>query len=56
VLQGRARAAVGRCARSGDRSATVKALPAIIEGIRKKGLRLELVEPRGEIALTHPRG
>ncbi len=40
----------------GDRSATVKALPAIIEGIRKKGLRLELVEPRGEIALTHPRG
>jgi len=29
----------------GDRSATVKALPAIIRGIRRKGLKLVLIEP-----------
>lgn len=29
----------------GDRSATVRALPAIIRGIRRKGLRLALLEP-----------
>ena len=29
----------------GDRSATVRALPEIIRGIRRKGLRLALVEP-----------
>jgi peptidoglycan/xylan/chitin deacetylase (PgdA/CDA1 family) len=29
----------------GDRSATVKALPRIIDGIRKRGLRLVTVEP-----------
>lgn len=29
----------------GDRSATVRALPAIIRGIRRKGLKLSLIEP-----------
>jgi peptidoglycan/xylan/chitin deacetylase (PgdA/CDA1 family) len=29
----------------GDRSATVRALPKIIDGIRKRGLRLVPVEP-----------
>jgi peptidoglycan/xylan/chitin deacetylase (PgdA/CDA1 family) len=29
----------------GDRRATVKALPRIIRGIRKKGLRLALIDP-----------
>ncbi|MER3412330.1 MAG: polysaccharide deacetylase, partial [Thermoleophilia bacterium] len=29
----------------GNRSATVKALPAIIRGLRRKGLKLALIEP-----------
>ena len=30
----------------GDRSQTVKALPEIVRGIRAKGLKLVLIEPR----------
>jgi peptidoglycan-N-acetylglucosamine deacetylase len=30
----------------GDRSQTVKALPEIVRGIRAKGLKLVLLEPR----------
>jgi peptidoglycan/xylan/chitin deacetylase (PgdA/CDA1 family) len=31
----------------GDRSATTRALPRIVKGIRRKGLKLALIDPEG---------